>query len=406
MLDRLPASFAIAAAALSFPGCSPQAELSGTRAAVAGPPVLADHITLGRAMGITVRREDDTVAFQIYAEQMFSSDAPDVMEAELEAPAVVRLAVVFPDQVFLPLVFTRDAEARYVVSAFDGEEHPAPTEAFEDPTSLGNFAFGTLLFAMENPNFIHAVADQWRFDLGEIRAVLPVIQPQPPWNEGWSEQCYTGDFECSDQGPIVVPERITIEWDEWVGFFEFEPRSVTIDWTDCCLVHDRAFYCGGDLAAFMDANATLAGCVADRIQGSGAPLLQRGPASEFWWSYFFFGTTVGNAVTAFPGWPWAGSERFAARQQTCLCGGDQPVPLCDLPCEVNTCEAAEPLRLAPQSWQNLCVPTCEWSCVQREEDFAWEPTMCIYNSDGSRSNCAVSTCDPGTPPPTEACEPG
>jgi hypothetical protein len=113
---------------------------------------------------------------------------------------------------------------------------------------------------------------------------------------------------------------------------------------------------------------------------------------------------VGNIIIGYPGWSWEGSEQFALRQETCLCGGERTVPRCDLPCMANACELPEPDRLRPQAWENMCVPTCEWACIRHGHLRTWQTTMCDFNPDGSRTNCQITTCDPGVPRPTSGCE--
>jgi hypothetical protein len=385
------AAVAAAAVALALAACAAPADppLAAAEAA-SSQRALDEYIDLERATMTSVDRADGEVLFRVYAEQLFSSTAPDVQAAELDAPATIRLAVWFPDETFFPVRFDRRPDHRYTVSAFGGEPLEQPTEAAAGPLSLHDFIYGTTIFTMASPNLMHQVALDWEFDPNDIRASFPVILPRPPWNEAWANDCYSGDFECSDQGPIEVPEAIVID-------------GVFINWLGCCLEHDRAFFCGGTGGDFMAANRALADCVRSTIMASSAQPVLRWFTAELWWALFFNGTVYGNLATGVQGWPWDGTEQFANRRETCLCGGTVPVPLCDLRCDVNTCERPHPLRVARSSWENLCVPTCEWSCVDREGTRSWEPTMCTFNEDGSRSGCAISGCDPGVPMPDGDC---
>jgi hypothetical protein len=312
--------------------------------------------------------------------------------------------------------------------AFDDPPFAVPGPSFAQNVTLTDFTAGALAFAMRRGNWLHAGAVAGSLQPGRILDVyaghlqtpgdLAVVLGKPPFDADWSRHCYTDgqDFECSDQGDIVIPESITLHYQVVVGWFLFFPifeeRSVQIDWTDCCLKHDRDFFCGGDFGDFHQANLDLANCVADKIFASIPGLdLAEAAAATWWWSVFYFGTNVGNLLTDVPGWPapsgsgWR-QDLFDRRSESCLCGGTEPVPLCDEPCEVNDCSSSPPALYRRSAWVDMCVPSCEWACVQTQGGGSWQPQTCDERGDGALYGCQPSGCTPGDPqPPPDLCGP-
>ena len=57
--------------------------------------------------------------------------------------------------------------------------------------------------------------------------MLASWRPSQPYEFGWNQHCFTDgqDFECSDQGDIVIPETITLHYQAIVGWFLFHSPS-------------------------------------------------------------------------------------------------------------------------------------------------------------------------------------
>jgi hypothetical protein len=362
---------------------------------------------------VTVRDRNGSLLFTLSTTQHFQDPSAPDLPAELTAPHAIEVNITFSDGLTVPVRFERVPEGGYTLTAFDDPPRFMEAPPYEwTETSLQHFTIGTLGFALQRPNWLRAAALAHTFDAETIMGIYSkhtmtlldyaIIQAQEPWNEGWSQHCYDADFECSDVGDLVIPEGITLDW---FG------SSWDIDWRDCCLRHDVDFFCGGDQNAFFAANLRLANCVSNTIVQSDAPWIIEGPAAGWWWLVFYTGTNVGNLLTNIPGWPapdvpgWRG-ELFERRQRSCLCGGDEPTPICGEPCEVNDCSAPAPQRLRRAAWEDACVPTCEWACLQTSTEGTWFTRITTYREDGTRVGSITTACDPGEPePPPEDCGP-
>ena len=362
--------------------------------------------------------------FTVRAEQIFHAANEMAFQAEVAHPQTVHVTIAFPDGLAVPVVFERLPDGTYQGTAFDDPPFVIPDPTFSQHVTLRDFTAGAVAFAMRRNNWLHAGAVAGSLQPGRILDVyvghlqtpddLGIVQASQPYGFGWNQHCYTDgqDFECSDLGDTVIPETITLHYQAVVGWFLFWPileeRSVQIDWTDCCLKHDRDFFCGGDFGTFHQANLNLANCVADKIFASipGFDLAETG-AAAWWWSVFYFGTNVGNLVTNVPGWPAPGGsgwrqDLFNRRAQSCLCGGSEPVPLCDDPCEVNDCTSSPPAVYRRSAFVDMCVPSCEWVCVQTEASGTWQSAMCDKRDDDALYDCQQTACTPADPPPPPA----
>jgi hypothetical protein len=197
-----------------------------------------------------------------------------------------------------------------------------------------------------------------------------------------SQECYgrkglyqNQDFICSS----VAPQGVQLDTGNGI---------VPVSFRECCLEHDRAFFCGGVSAtgvptgagpgtytAWQTANAALVNCVSQALL-EGYASTDSVPDSFIlgsWESFFsntgfpliwFDSTLVGDA------WQngWNPPSILAGRLETCLCGGDKPVPLCENRCFVNDCSLPLAERIDKPAFENYCAGTCIWTCVEEWED--------------------------------------
>ena len=197
-----------------------------------------------------------------------------------------------------------------------------------------------------------------------------------------SRECYgkkglyqDQDFKCSAGAPQ--------------GTFVFTSKGAKfVDFRACCLEHDRAFFCGGvsssgqptgtgpgSWAAWQAANASLMSCIGQAIingyvaNGNAPNHLVAG----LWRLYFSFTGNVfiwGDSTLVGDAWAngWNNPAILAGRLDTCICGGDEPVPLCGNHCMVNDCSEPLPAMLDEAAFEDQCDDTCMWTCVEEYED--------------------------------------
>lgn len=197
-----------------------------------------------------------------------------------------------------------------------------------------------------------------------------------------SRECYgkrglyqDNDFKCSAGAPQGTAILTASGWR-------------TVDFRECCLEHDRAFFCGGvttsgqatgsgpgSWEAWQQANGNLVSCIGQSIL-EGYVASSTAPNHLLigaWQLYFSFTGNVfiwGDSTLVGDAWAngWNDPAILDRRLDTCLCGGDQPVPLCENHCMVNRCSAAPPALLDKPAFENLCENTCMWTCVEEYED--------------------------------------
>src|SRR5262249_37473516 len=101
------------------------------------------------------------------------------------------------------------------------------------------------------------------------------------------------------------------------------------------------------------------------------------------------------------------------RQQSCMCGGTEPTPLCNDPCLVNDCGPPE-AGYTLSDFDLACNQTGgEWGCKevidrQTGEVVARSWTTEAYDERGDghyRSNYRPAQCTPPGPPPPNECQP-
>ncbi len=197
-----------------------------------------------------------------------------------------------------------------------------------------------------------------------------------------SRECYgkkglyqDQDFKCSagaPQGTVILTVN----------------GLTAVDFRECCLEHDRAFFCGGvttsgqstgngpgSWKAWQQANANLVSCIGQSLlEGyTSNATTPYGLLIGAWEIYFSFtgnifiwkdSTLVGDA------WAngWNDPAILDRRLDTCLCGGDQPVPLCENHCRVNQCTEPAPALLDKTAFEDRCDNTCIWTCVEEYEN--------------------------------------
>ena len=250
--------------------------------------------------------------------------------------------------------------------------------------------------------------------LGSLDSVLvydhlnvpPVTDPPAPTDQ-WDDQCYKKDFECSS----IAPDTIDVGW---IRLFPPSSGTAHISFLDCCLRHDVDFYCGGTYGDFLTANGRLIDCIQDAISGSNLPPIQRGIQLAVW-TVLFSGVYVpytsddaetGMGFCSSDGSDWNSpeeSETCLRRQQSCLCEGNEPAPLCDEPCRINDCSNPPPARYQQSSWEQDCTEDfgCIWHCVGGG---VWQAQQCNGRGDGQYVTCQPASCiPPGPQPPAAQC---
>ncbi len=197
-----------------------------------------------------------------------------------------------------------------------------------------------------------------------------------------SRECYgkkglyqDQDFKCSAGAPQ--------------GTYIWTDSGLTaVDFRACCLEHDRAFFCGGvttsgaptgtgpgSWLAWQTANANLVECIGEAVVAG----YTTNDTAPQWlivglWELYFSNTgnvfIWGDSTLVGDAWKngWNDPAILDRRLDTCLCGGDQPVPLCGNQCYVNQCAEAPPALLDEGAFENLCADTCIWTCVEEFED--------------------------------------
>jgi hypothetical protein len=305
------------------------------------------------------------------------------------------------------------AAATFLLANVDQQEMDAASEAqalrLNANTELLTQTLAT--FVARHAQKVSAAAELKSLDLAQIFVrlqVVPYVDPSPI-TDNWDDQCFKKDFECSS----VAPNDIEVTYYKWVDVEgkilpRLVKRTAVISFLECCLRHDVDFYCGGTWADFLHANAVLVDCVTDQIAASALPPIQK-LAQLAWWSVIFSGTfipyTSDDAETGM-GWcssdgsDWNSpgeSETCERRQQSCLCGGSEPAPLCDSPCEINDCSLPVPERYERSAWQDMCVDECHWVCLGGG---VWGREECRTRGDGQDFDCAPSSCTPADPQPS------
>lgn len=165
--------------------------------------------------------------------------------------------------------------------------------------------------------------------------------------------CYDGDFICTGS-----PDT-SVSWNVFVLALDLPELflSFYVDWNDCCLEHDRAFFCGGSLVEFAFANENLERCMADTVL-TAAPddnLFFRGQAKAVGALARLYATLFGA-----PFFTWPSDPDYAYHGGTCLCSPlGAPLSLCDDPCLLNDCSASPIERVRISAWKDHCPgPLC------------------------------------------------
>lgn len=276
------------------------------------------------------------------------------------------------------------------VSAFDA----TATNVLDTRPTLLEAALGAVTFALLASESFSG------FGPGAIR---PLDDPRHV------DGCFDGDFACTYvPGPTLTGLRVRI-----LGVV-----SAVLPWRDCCLEHDRAFFCGGDDAALLAATLALATCVyasswpsvdsvslavVAALHGAVTGLWGRGASSVIARHF----ANVGN------------TGDFAQRQATCLCSiGGTPVVLCTDACRTNTCElpGARGLDIAAWRTRSTCMsctthldcaactadPACGWceadgGCHEGTDAGATDRSSCASGWDWLATACpSTSSCGDGT----------
>ncbi len=211
----------------------------------------------------------------------------------------------------------------------------------------------------------------------------PPVDFVPAAQAPLSEECYGKKGLYQDQDFKCSAGAVQGTW------IQTSDGSKHVDFRDCCLEHDRAFFCGGvtptgdatgsgpgSWGAWEKANANLANCIGQAVidgyaSAGNVPLWL---VVGFWKLYF---STAGNVFfwgdSTLVGDAWDNGFNdpaiLARRLDTCLCGGDQPVPLCGNHCKVNDCSMPLPAMLDLPAFENRCDDqTCIWTCVEEYQD--------------------------------------
>lgn len=199
-----------------------------------------------------------------------------------------------------------------------------------------------------------------------------------------SQECYgkkgiyqDQDFKCSS----IAPQGVQLDTGNGI---------VPVSFRECCLEHDRAFFCGGvsqsgvpgpggpgAYDAWQHANDNLVACISQALL-DGYAATDSTPDSFILGSWESFFSNTGfpllwfNSVLVGDAWQNGNFPNPAAilqgRLDTCLCGGDKPVPLCGTHCVVNDCSLPLAEQLDEPAFVNYCDNTCIWTCVEEFED--------------------------------------
>jgi hypothetical protein len=228
----------------------------------------------------------------------------------------------------------------------------AATAAQVDPVTFGEVV---LIQQLRANAYLGAARTLLTLDPAVIYAhlgeTLPIEPGGPPPCDP-ADVCYKKDFECSS----VAPNGIN------VGFRSGgRRRTARISFLACCQQHDIDFYCGGTKDDFHDANNRLVTCIRQQINASPASAFQKA-LLRGWWTMIFSMThlryTFDDSSRGLGFCSSDGSDRNSpeesemclCRQHSCLCGGSEPVPLCDDMCRVNSCTLAPPARFQESAW--------------------------------------------------------
>jgi hypothetical protein len=188
--------------------------------------------------------------------------------------------------------------------------------------------------------------------------IVPPVDPSGPPPCAPEDVCFNKDFECSS----IAPNDIEVSYRE-----NRRRRTARISFLDCCLRHDVEFYCGGTRDDFHASNNRLIECVRNQITASPISDFKKG-LLRAWWTLVFSATHLrysfddddrGLGFCSIDGSDRNSPEESAkclCRQQSCLCGGQQPVPLCSNPCRVNACTLPLPARFREFAWTTQ--PNC------------------------------------------------
>ncbi|MFT3771455.1 MAG: Hint domain-containing protein [Minicystis sp.] len=227
------------------------------------------------------------------------------------------------------------------------------------------------------------------------------------------EDCFDGDFDCSipdlAESALSGLLRVVRFGDHLVDkhtveIFHLFSDNVRVDFLDCCLVHDRDYYCAGkipfaEILGPYGVNHTLNSCIYQKVRGA-----SDGTAGLLG-SFYEGGTDVGYGM---PIWSWdvAGwndaASRWSTRKETCLCGGSKPTPVCKEAklgspddCRIaNDCSAPVPDRYRLSAWPLKPETRCDGKCRPEGSTacFDGKIRVCVNGMYTANHDCPSRTC--------------
>jgi hypothetical protein len=265
-----------------------------------------------------------------------STGVSDIVTALRTSPTAIQVSVTSTREGEQPFVldFNQDTFGTWKVQT------SSSTQIFQAPWNADPINFGLATWIS------YREALQWGAAKG-----LQNGEPPP------TTDCIDADWECT-----WSPDGITLFLPPFCVFY--------IDFVECCKIHDKAFWCGGNAVDLLAVNSRLGGCIAQQIHDQAVAM-----SEEHWYcGGRIVGEIVGAAVGATIGAIYfAATSIFGAflfnwsidRTGYTCCGGSKPTECC-VDRSVRLCEPRAP------SSCNRNVPEC-YRC-------GWE---CIYDAKGT-----------------------